>query len=215
MRSDLPCILTHSLQPLEIVRSFVGILSTSAIGPNFGPILSASARQAESEARILEDATWFLEFRPKRLAASGLEVLQALRTEVVRLLGAVGATDAGLVALAKHALVVPRLVLRIADEVDQLYEWRRGDGPRAAFVNAGVTLLHGVVMRSPEELVESLGKDHRFMVSMARLAVSGSVAQEEGVASEVRDYAYQMLNKVMTPAEADSWDELFNSGDAA
>lgn len=127
VRVDFPIMCLHPAQPLDVIRRMASVLCTSIVGDSFGPITSA---QRKHETFLLEAATKPLEMVPRQPSKdrkySPVQVLE-LRQMLVRFLGSVASTESGMLALAKHERTVLRLSMRIAEEVDQCYEWRLGE----------------------------------------------------------------------------------------
>jgi len=121
----------HPGQPLELIRRMASILCTSVVNDTFGPITSSNQRK--NEEFLLEAATKPLEMAPKQSPKEKkytvMQVLE-LRQEVLQFLGCVCSTESGMLAMAKHDNAVSRVAIRIAEEVDQCYEWRLGEGSR-------------------------------------------------------------------------------------
>ena len=118
------------------------ILCTSVMNDSFGPITSSNQRG--NEEFLLEAATKPLEMTPKmpskeREGGTGggvgggaygaMQVLE-VRREILQFLGCVCGTESGMLAMARHDNAVSRVAIRVADEVDQCYDWRLGESAR-------------------------------------------------------------------------------------
>jgi hypothetical protein len=134
VRADFPIICLYPAQPIEIMRRIASILCTSAVGDTFGPITTTNVDvQREHESYLLEAATKPLEVVPRGPMRDSkydaMEILE-LRQELVQFLGCVCSIEPGMLALAKHERAAFRLAIRIAEEVDQCYDWRLGEEAR-------------------------------------------------------------------------------------
>ena len=130
IRVDFPIMCLHPAQPLEVIRRMASVLCTSVVSDSFGPVTSA---QHKHGAFLLEAATKPLEMVPRQPSKdkkyTPVQILE-LRQTLVQFLGSVCSIEPGMLALAKHERAVLRLAIRIAEEVDQCYEWRLGEGIR-------------------------------------------------------------------------------------
>ena len=99
-----------------------------------------------------------------------------------------------------------RIARRLAEELDELYEWRRGQEERTTFVNNCVRLLHGMVVLDQAvvrgRLVGGMA-GHRYLVAMARVAFAEGNGQERGLEEDVMMKAHELLEGVLTPDEAE------------
>lgn len=181
------------------------ILCTSIIGDTFGPVISD---QLNNQTILLGCITQLLDTAERDDSCTALELL-ALHGDIVEFLGCVVGTDAGMRLVATHPLAVERLAVRVAVEVDQLYEWRRGEGERVAFLNRAVRLLCAIVKMHPEDACVGLARLERFVVGMGRLAYSEVVAQEGGLDGEVVDAAAAVLERMMPSDEEDPLAGMF------
>lgn len=104
------------------------LLSTSVTPTSFGPLVSNESAQRLNEGNLLEAATRLLADHPPPRSGKKHTKLEAaeLRMEVVQFLGSVAGVQMGVAALARHPTALPRLARRIADELEEVYEWRFG-----------------------------------------------------------------------------------------
>ena len=141
IRLDFPIICMHPGQPLEVIRRMASILCTSVMNDSFGPITSSNQRG--NEEFLLEAVTKPLEMTPKMpsreregagagASGGGYGAMQVLdvRREILQFLGCICGTESGMLAMARHDNAVSRVAIRVADEVDQCYDWRLGESAR-------------------------------------------------------------------------------------
>lgn len=116
-------------QPLRHIQRMVSILSTSCLGDSFGPLSSNEADQQVNEGHLLEASTRLLADPPKPMPDkpkyARVQILE-LRQEVLQFLGGVAGMELGVLALARHLNALPRLVKRIAEELEEVYEFKFG-----------------------------------------------------------------------------------------
>ncbi len=148
MRWDFAIMMLKPNQPLEDILVMVQILSTGSLQASFGPIKSTEAHdQQTNEKRLIDPISLLLVESPtvaKDEEPYGKDDINDLRLEVLGLLGAICSKRHGGEALAKHPLVIGRLVKLMYDELDSLYDHLDGHeeryaGSRACFALLGVS----------------------------------------------------------------------------
>lgn len=150
--SEFTLMMLNINQPMEHLQQMVSILCTSVLRKTFGTISSSGEdRQRHNEEQLLLQVTQLLVLAPKQMnkarfttvgsqeerqkrAESGprhqFKENTKLRIGVIQFLGCISLEEAGLLTLCRHSSVLERLVICINKEIDQLYEWRRGDEAR-------------------------------------------------------------------------------------
>lgn len=239
VRQDFPVILLQTGQPMEHITTMVSILCTSISDESFGPTVTSQDEQRRGEDLLLNGMTNLLVHIPEDVDPSATlptsRVLH-LRNIVLEFFGCLVGTQGGKNALLIHKSALNRISRRIAEEVDELYEWRRGQKERYAgsipfplyhrgqnftlliaahrthFINNLVRLLSGIISLDPAACRPKLTGGligHRHIVSMARLAFSDGLAQEKGIEDDVTVMAQDVLETVLTPNEAEELYEIF------
>ncbi|KAF8426866.1 hypothetical protein EV426DRAFT_423425 [Tirmania nivea] len=220
IRVDFPFILLNAAQPLQDIQRFVSMLCTSVFGDSFGPQLSNEAQQRQNESHILEGVTRLLVEVPdvgaEEPGSRHSQIVQ-LRKEVVHFLGCLVGTERGSKLIISHNSAFSRLVRRISDELDYVYDFKGDVRSSVELVNIAVRLLHGIIITHPGVPLGtklSGGATHKHLVAMTRLAFSQRLLQEAGIEEDVREYAYSILEMSVTPQEGEALQELFNTPQA-
>lgn len=112
------------------------ILCTSVTSQSFGPRGSNEAAQRQNESNLLASITRVLADTPGSTTGEPkwdkVEAVE-LRKEIVQFLGTIAGTKLGIEALAQHPNALLRLSKRIAEELEELYEWKYGADGRYVF----------------------------------------------------------------------------------
>jgi len=112
------------------------ILCTSVTSQSFGPRGSNEAAQRQNESNLLASITRVLADTPGSTTGEPrwdkVEAVE-LRKEIVQFLGTVAGTKLGIEALAHHPNALLRLSKRIAEELEEVYEWKYGADGRYVF----------------------------------------------------------------------------------
>jgi len=113
------------------------ILCTSVTSQSFGPRGSNEAAQRQNESNLLASITRVLADTPGSTTGEPrwdkVEAVE-LRKEIVQFLGTVAGTRLGIEALAQHPAALLRLSKRIAEELEEVYEWKYGADRRYVFL---------------------------------------------------------------------------------
>lgn len=124
---DFPLVMLNANQPLRHIKSMVSILSTSCLGDSFGPLSSNEGEQRVNEGHLLDTATRLMTDTPKPMSNepkyTRAQVME-LQREVLQFLGGVAGMEMGVLSLANNQNVLPRLVKRIAEELEEVYEFK-------------------------------------------------------------------------------------------
>jgi len=124
---DFPFILLNAAQPLQDIQRFVSMLCTSVFGDSFGPQLSSEVQQQQNESHILDVVTRLLVEVPDVSAeepGSHRSKIVQLRKEVIHFLGCLTGTERGSNLIISHNSALSRLVRRISDELDDVYDYK-------------------------------------------------------------------------------------------
>ena len=127
IRVDFAIILLNAAQPLQDIQRFVSMLCTSVFWDSFGPQLSNEARQRQNESHILDAVTRLLVEVPDVSAeepGSRRSKIVQLRKEVVYFLGCLVGTERGSKLIISHNSALSKLVRRISDELDDVYDFK-------------------------------------------------------------------------------------------
>ena len=119
--------MLNATQPLQDIQRFVSMLCTSVFGDSFGPQLSNEAQQRQNESHILDVVTRLLVEVPDVSAeepGSRRSKIVQLRKEVVHFLGCLVGTERGSKLIIGHNSALSRLVRRISDELDDVYDFK-------------------------------------------------------------------------------------------
>lgn len=119
--------MLNANQPLRHIKSMISILSTSCLGDSFGPLSSNESEQRVNEGHLLDTATRLMIDTPKPMPNepkyTRVQVVE-LQREVLQFLGGVAGMEMGVLSLARNQSVLPRLVKRIAEELEEVYEFK-------------------------------------------------------------------------------------------
>ncbi|KAL7270683.1 hypothetical protein RUND412_006598 [Rhizina undulata] len=207
-RSDFPLMMLNLNQPLRHIKRMASILCASVLWEpeSFGPLVSNELDQRANEGNLLEAASRILVDTPipppSQAEKYSREEILALRSEILQLFGAVMNVDCGVLAIVNHRNALPRLVRRIADDLEEVVD----------LINAAVRLLHSIVSEYPAESAAKLSgaTSHKYLVAMTRLAFAENSVMEAGIEEDVIDAAHGMLENMVTPNEAEMLWAMFH-----
>ncbi|PUU74626.1 hypothetical protein B9Z19DRAFT_422854 [Tuber borchii] len=215
VRSDFPLILLNPAQPIEHIRRMASILCTSVTSQSFGPRGSNEAAQRQNESNLLASITRVLADTPGSTTGEPrwdkVEAVE-LRKEIVQFLGTIAGTKLGIEALAQHPNALLRLSKRIAEELEEVYEWKYGADESSQFLNSAVRLLHAIITTNAQEATVKLSgsASHKNLASMTRIAFSDGVLQESGLEETVIELAHEILEVMVTPHEGENLWDIFH-----
>lgn len=221
MRFDFTMMLLSFLHPLEELHIAVAILRTSVLKNSFAMVIPhGDGKQDVSEAHVIDNLSRLLVESPR--LSQGEPLLDAvqlceLRIEILGLLHAMCEQQYCAEALAKHRLVIGRLVRVMNDELDRSYDFLYGHDQRIALVNAATHLLYFLISKYAPliDLQARLsvipGGEKKFLIVLTRLAFSEGGFLEGGIRDEVVDEAHQLLEMRISPEEADQLVSAFAS----
>ena len=213
IRFDFIMMLLSFIHPIEEIHITIALLETSILENSFAMIIPpGDGKQDATEARIIDNLSRLLVESPR--SAQGEPPLDAvqlseLRLEILRLLHATCERKHGAEALARHRLVIGRLVRVINDELDRAYDYQYGHEQRIALVNTATRLLYfltsnyTLLIDMQTRLSVIPGGEKKFLIALTRLAFSEGVFLERGIDDDVVDEAHQMLEMRVSPEEAD------------
>ncbi|KAH0538803.1 hypothetical protein FGG08_004635 [Glutinoglossum americanum] len=221
MRFDFVLMMLNPNQPIEDIHLMLDILSTGVLSNSFGPFVGTlGEEQTTNERHVISRVTGLLLDSPN--SEEGKEPynsteIAGLNQDVLELLGAMCCTEYGGKILALHPNVVARLVKVMNEELESLYDFQDGHGLRAQLVNTATRLLHHLLtaFSSHINLQAKLnavhgGMQHKYLLSVTRLAFSEGQVLEAGIEDDVVECAYELLeNMITTPEEGDALTGVF------
>lgn len=222
VRFDFLMMMLSFVHPLEEMCAAIALLHTSVLEKTFAMIIPpGDGKQDATEARIIDNLSRLLVESPRPTQTEPpLNAVQlcSLRLDVLDLMHAMCERTYGSEALAKHRLVIGRLVRVMNDELDRAYDHRFGHEYRIALVNEATRLLyhlttaHPDLINMPARLSVIPGGEKKYLIALTRLAFSEGGYLEEGIEEVVVDQAHQMLEMRVSPEEAEQLVEAFASG---
>ncbi|KAF2998828.1 hypothetical protein E8E13_002371 [Curvularia kusanoi] len=231
--SDFTLMLLNQEQPIAQIQLMLDILATSGLTTSIGPILSSSS-QADSQANR-EDAligrltnifteTPTLTADPAFAAPPGTITEKdhlALRLQVINLLTVLSVPQHGATRLAENPICIGRLIKYLDRLLNSLYKTPLAPTQdiTIASVNATMRLIHHIVTSNPgfdikSKLVNTLGGQHAFLVSLTRLAFSEGLVLEKGIEDEVVDMAHGILDEGLSLEEGEAFGGVFSTGNS-
>lgn len=133
IRVDFVLMMLNPSQLLDDIQCMTSMLCVSVFGDSFGPQVSSEANQRQNESHILDAVSRLLVEVPEVNAseqATRRSKVIALRKELLQFLGCLLATQTGSKLLVNHPTILSRLVRRISDELEELYNFRGDVGSR-------------------------------------------------------------------------------------
>ena len=121
-------MMLNPCQPLDDILRMTSMLCVSVFGDSFGPQVSNEANQHQNESHILDAASRLLIEVPEVNTRRSKVI--TLRKELLQFLGCLLATQVGSRLLVNHPTALSRLVRRISDELEELYDFRGDVGSR-------------------------------------------------------------------------------------
>lgn len=116
-------------QRLPHIQRMASLLSISCLGDSFGSVVSNEMDQRTNEGHLIDAITKLLVNTPRAIpnkpGYTKLEII-GLRKQILQLLGCISGMETGLSALAKHPTALTRLIKRMADELEEIYECKFG-----------------------------------------------------------------------------------------
>lgn len=216
IRSDFPLMILNPHQRLPHIQRMASLLSTSCLGDSFGSVVSNEMDQRTNEGHLIDAVTKLLVNTPRAIlnkpGYTKLEII-GLRKQILQLLGCISGMEIGLSALAKHPTALTRLIKRMADELEEIYECKFGREQSVQLVNLAMRLLHSILKIHGQPCMSKIATpntSHKYLVAMTRLAFSEGLSQELGIDESTRRFAQEILETTTTPEEAENLEMLFS-----
>lgn len=234
--SDFAIMLLNKEQPIAQISLMLRIISTSALSASIGPITSSDSQadsQASREDALIGRLTNIFTETPTINADPSLphtsqtepitdSSILSLRLQVIDLLTTLSLPPHGSTRLAQNPICTGRLIKYLDLLLTLLYK-----SPLAstqdltiASINATMKLVYHIVTANPgfdikSKLVNTLGGQHAYLVSLTRLAFSEALVLEEGIEEGVVDMAHHILDEGLSLEEGEAFGGVFGSGSVA
>ncbi|KAL9615457.1 MAG: hypothetical protein Q9167_000135 [Letrouitia subvulpina] len=223
MRFDFVAMVLSIHNPIEELHVTLALLRTSVLENTFAMVVPPNdGKQEPSEINIIDLLTRLLVEVPKATKDEepydAIEISE-LRLDVLGLIGAMCSNDHSSRALASSPHAIGRLVWLMNDELDALYDHRHGHELKTQLVNKATRLVFRLRTTHPKlinihdklKVVPGFGGVHKHLIALTRLALSEGVYFEEGIEDDVVDCAYEMLEDLSSPEEAEALREAFST----
>ncbi|KAK5633695.1 hypothetical protein RRF57_009409 [Xylaria bambusicola] len=212
-------MLLNSKQPVGDFTATLRLLCTSVFPDSIGPI--NPDKPPEEVGRLLID----------RISAHLTETprwdidearLREVRLAALQTLSAFARSSLGLMQLAKHDWMIPRLVTLLSYSIDELYDGdmqyssAAGDGPPCGLqrlVAHAMLLLH-MVITAPlgsntvdvsAKLAKTTGGSQKYLISLSRLNFADDLVSED-----TAELAHELLEMAVTSEAGQELGEFFN-----
>ncbi|KAL8712378.1 MAG: hypothetical protein Q9225_006947 [Loekoesia sp. 1 TL-2023] len=223
MRFDFIAMILNVVQPIEELHVTLGLLRRSVLKDTFAMIVPPNdGKQEPSEMNLIDLLSRLLveTLRPleDEKPYDAVEIAE-LRLSVLSLMEEMCMKNHSSLALATSQHVVGRLVWVMNDELDALYNYQYGHEERAELVNQATRILfqlrtdHPQLINMQEKLkvIPGSGGVHKHLIALTRLALSEGVFFEEEIEDDVVECAYEMLEDLSSPEEAEALREAFST----
>lgn len=133
IRVDFTLMMLNPSQPLQDIQRMVCLLCTGVFEDTFGPQVSNEAHQRQNESHILDAITRILVDVPDVSAEEQSEQrskIAQMRKEILHFLGCLAGTERGSRLIIEHLVVLSRLVRRLSDELEEIYDFKGDVGNR-------------------------------------------------------------------------------------
>ncbi|KAL8721696.1 MAG: hypothetical protein Q9181_007653 [Wetmoreana brouardii] len=223
MRFDFIAMILNVVQPIEELHVTLSLLRTSVQKDTFAMIVPPNdGKQEPSEMYLIDLLTRLLVENLKPLKDEepyDVVEIAELRLNVLSLMEEMCENRHSSHALASSQHAIGRLVWVMNDELDALYDRHCGHECRAELVNQATRLLfrlrtdHPRLVNMQEKLkvIPCSGGVHKHLIALTRLALSEGVFFEEGIEDDVVECAYEMLEDLSSPEEAEALREAFST----
>ena len=221
MRFDFIMMLLSFVHPIVEIQVAISLLHTSVLEKSFAMIIPpGDGRQDATEARVIDNLSRLLVESPR--PAQGETYLNPaelsdLRLQILALMNTMCECKYSAESLAKHRLVVGRLVRVMNDELDRAYDHHHGHEKCIALVNEATRLVyyltttHADLISMQARLSVIPGGERKYLIALTRLAFSEGGYLEAGIEDDVVEQAHQMLEMRVSPEEAEQLVEAFAS----
>ncbi|KAL8640982.1 MAG: hypothetical protein Q9228_002155 [Teloschistes exilis] len=223
MRFDFIAMILNVVQPIDELHLTLRLLRTSIQDETFAMIVPPNdGKQTPSEMNLIDLLTRLLVETPKQPKEEEsydvIDIAQ-LRLSVLSLMGEMVLNQHSSKALATSQHAIGRLVWLMNDELDALYDHKFGYEVRAQLVNEATRLLfrlrtdHPQLINMQEKLkiIPCSGGVHKHLIVLTRLALSEGVFFEEEIEDDVVECAYEMLEDLSSPEEAEALRGAFST----
>ncbi|KAL9582711.1 MAG: hypothetical protein Q9212_003132 [Teloschistes hypoglaucus] len=223
MRFDFIAMILNVAQPIDELHLTLRLLRTSILDETFAMIVPPNdGKQAPSEMNLIDLLTRLLVENPKQPKEEEsydvIDIAQ-LRLSVLSLMEEMVLNQHSSKALATSQHAIGRLVWLMNDELDALYDHKFGYEVRAQLVNEATRLLfrlrtdHPQLINMQEKLkiIPCSGGVHKHLIALTRLALSEGVFFEEEIEDDVVECAYEMLEDLSSPEEAEALRGAFST----
>lgn len=232
--STFACMLLVKEQPHAQITLMLHILSTSGLADSLGPITTAESahdNQASNEDALINRLTNLFTETPKVLVEPSKPAVSTptlsetdlwnLRLLVLTVLTQFSITPYGCDRLAQNRLCIGRLIKYLDFCITTLY--RQPLSPtqdqKVSSINTTMKLIYHIATSNPNfdmkaKLVNTLGGQHAYLVSLTRLAFSEGLVLEAGIEDAVVNMAHDILDEGLSPEEGDAFGRVFSSSNA-
>ena len=236
--SDFAIMLLNKEQPIAQISLMLRIISTSALPTSIGPITSSDSQadsQAHREDALIGRLTNLLTETPSITAdpspplsppsspepldvVTDCDILE-LRLQVISLLTVLSIPQHGATRLATNRICIGRLIKYLDRLLNLLYKSPLAPTQKLTIdsVNATMKLIYHIVTSNPgfdikSKLVNTLGGQHAYLVSLTRLAFSDGLVLEAGIEEAVIDMAHHILDEGLSLEEGEAFGLVFSTG---
>lgn len=223
MRFDFVAMILKVVQPIDELHVTLGLLRKSVLKDTFAMIVPPNdGKQEPSEMNLLDLLSRLLIELPRPAKDEepyGNVEIAELRLAVLSLMEEMCLNKHSSLALATSQHVIGRLVWVMNDELDALYDYQYGHEKRAELVNQATRILfrlrtdHPQLINMQEKLkiIPGSGGVHKHLIALTRLALSEGVFFEEQIEDDVVECAFEMLEDLSSPEEAEALREAFST----
>ncbi|KAF2623243.1 hypothetical protein BU25DRAFT_401073 [Macroventuria anomochaeta] len=236
--SDFAIMLLNKEQPVAQISLMLRIISTSALSTSIGPITDSDSQtdsQASREEALIGRLTNIFTETPTITAdpfplsslsppsdppetITETDILD-LRLQVVDLLTSLSIPQHGATRLAQNRICIGRLIKYLDRLLNMLYKSPLAPTQDVTIdsINATMKLIYHIVTSNPgfdikSKLVNTLGGQHAYLVSLTRLAFSEGLVLEAGIEEAVIDMAHHILDEGLSLEEGEAFGLVFSTG---
>ncbi|KAK5000412.1 hypothetical protein LTR66_000713 [Elasticomyces elasticus] len=224
-------LMLNKAQPLSHITLVLQILGTSNLTDTFGAINHNPEQQERNEKDTVDRLTSLLLETPRALADEvpyeDVEIAE-LRIEILAVLRTMCLTDHGGRLLAEHRMAIGRLIRFLDSQITKLYDippelshlsvsdeqalpqTQSLHSLTVTCVNITARLIHHLLINPhlpsvsiPDKLAVIHGGQHKFLVSLTRLAFNEGLVYEAGIDEEVIDAAHEILDSMLSPEQGE------------
>lgn len=230
--STFACMLLVKEQPPSQITFMLRILSTSALDDTLGPITTSESvheTQVSIEDALLNRLTNLFTETPRVIpgpssastppAEVSEEDIWDLRLLVLSVLTQFSISTYGSSRLAQNRLCIGRLIKYLDYCITTLYTQPLSPTQvhKVNSINATMRLIYHIATSNTDfdiksKLVNTLGGQHAYLVSLTRLAFSEGLVLEHGIEDEVVNMAHDILDEGLSLEEGDAFGKVYSSG---